>query len=449
MENLWNSRRFGDSVDVWEQIKDRLSTKLPWESYQSWVSRTSLAAWTGTSLTVAVPGAETKDWLEREYSTLIAACARDLGLTVTSLSYTLQNAVEPRSEDPARVNPETLFGPPTSQLNPRYSFDHFVVGSCNQFAHAAATAVATRPGRAYNPLLIYGGVGMGKTHLIHAVGHSLTSAFGTRVVYTTAERFMNQLITCIRTDRMPQFHQYYRSADILLVDDVQILAGKERTQEEFFHTFNELSDHQKQIVLSSDSPPKNIPNLVDRLRSRFEWGLIVDVQPPDLETKLAILDKRAETEGIRLPEQVRNFIAAKTKSNVRELEGAFVKLMAYSSVTESPITIEMARHVLRHLSGTHERKITIESVVKATGEHYGLQPHQLKHKTNQRQISFPRQVAMYIAKELTNASTPEIGRAFGGKHHTTVMHSVQKIERERLTDPDLNRAIQKIIDSFN
>jgi len=259
---------------------------------------------------------------------------------------------------------------------------------------------------------------------------------------------MNEMIACIRTDRMSQFHQHYRNADALLVDDIQVLAGRERTQEEFFHTFNELHEHGKQIVLSSDQPPKNVSGLMDRLRSRFEWGLMVDVQPPDLETKMAILDKKAEAEGIHLPEDVRIFIATKTKSNVRELEGALTKLLAYSSVASVPINIHMAQQVLRHLSHGNEKRVSIESIVRAVAEKFQLQPSQLKQKTNAREIAYPRQVAMYLVKDLTTASLPEIGRAFGGKHHTTVLHSVHKIERLRQKDPDLNKMIHSLTDSL-
>jgi chromosomal replication initiator protein len=335
-------------------------------------------------------------------------------------------------------------------LNPKFTFDTFVVGSCNQFAHAAAQAVATGPSKTYNPLFIYGGVGMGKTHLMHAIGRSLVDQHaGMRIIYTSSERFMNEMITCIKTDRMQLFHKHYRSADALLIDDIQILAGKERTQEEFFHTFNELFEHQKQIVISSDSPPKNTPGLVERLRSRFEWGLMVDVQPPDLETKMAILDMKAEMDGFTLPEEVRIYIATKTKSNVRELEGALIKLMAYSSVTDTPVTLQMAQQVLKHLTQGPERRITIESIVKAVAEKFSLQPSQLKQKTNERKIAYPRQIAMFLAKELTSASLPEIGRAFSGKHHTTVLHSVQKIDKLRQRDPDLNSLIHNLIDSIH
>jgi chromosomal replication initiator protein len=309
--------------------------------------------------------------------------------------------------------------------------------------------VATSPSRTYNPLFIYGGVGMGKTHLMHAIGRSLVDQHaGMRIIYTSSERFMNEMITCIKNERMQLFHRHYRSADVLLIDDIQFLSGKERTQEEFFHTFNDLFEHQKQIVISSDSPPKNTPGLVERLRSRFEWGLMVDVQPPDLETKMAILDKKAEMEGIKLPEEVRIFIATKAKSNVRELEGALIKLIAYSAVTDLPVTVTMAQQVLKHLTHGQERRISIETIIKAVAEKFALQPSQLKQKTNERKIAYPRQIAMYLAKELTPASLPEIGRTFSGKHHTTVLHSIQKIDRLRHQDQDLNNLLHSVIDSI-
>ncbi len=319
----------------------------------------------------------------------------------------------------------------SSALNPKFTFDSFVVGACNQFAHAAAKSVATNPSRSYNPLFLYGGVGMGKTHLMHAIGRELIDRHGAmRIIYTSSERFMNEMISCIRTERMQQFHQRYREADVLLIDDIQLLGNKERTQEEFFHTFNELHDHQKQIVISSDSPPKDIPGLLERLRSRFEWGLLADIQPPDLETKMAILDKKAEVEGVKLPDDVRTFMASKTKSNVRELEGALVKLIAYSSLTGTPINLQMAQQVLKHLVHVQDRRVTIDAIQKAVAEKFQIKQSQLKEKSNTKKIVYPRQVAMYLVKELTNASLPEIGRAFGGKHHTTVIHSINKIEKD-------------------
>lgn len=437
------------AMDLWEQIKERIAGQISSESYQNWVARTVFHRVDGGTLFVTAPNMATKEWLESEYSELIHSTvqALPLGLPLRQVRFELAGRSFGTADS---VSPEGLIASSSSQLNPKLTFEGFVVGSCNQFAHAAAKAVATMPSRSYNPLFIYGGVGMGKTHLMHAIGRALLDNFsGMRIVYTSSERFMNEMIACIKTDRMAMFHQHYRSADVLLVDDIQILAGKERTQEEFFHTFNELYDHQKQIVISSDSPPKNIPGLVERLRSRFEWGLIVDIQPPDLETKMAILDKKAETEGIDLPQDVRIFIATKTKSNVRELEGALIKLIAYSSVTNTPINMAMAQQTLKYLVHNQERKVSLESIIRLVAERFQLQPAQLKQKTNAHRITFPRQMAMYLIKELTHASLPEIGRAFGGKHHTTVLHSVQKIEDLRQKDPDLNRTLHSLIDSIH
>jgi chromosomal replication initiator protein len=440
-------------MNYWEQIKQRLSNELSAEAFQNWVSKTSLEQVEGEKLLVKVPNEFCKDWMEVEYRDKVQGAIRALSLPIREVVYQLANGhyvperPAPVEESPSPV--DLMFPTPFGQLNTRFTFDSFVVGSCNQFAHAASKAVATKPSRSYNPLFIYGGVGMGKTHLMHAIGSQLLTMYaGMRIVYTSSERFMNEMITCIKTERMPLFHQHYRTADVLLVDDIQILGGKERTQDEFFHTFNELFEHQKQIVISSDSSPKNIPGLVERLRSRFEWGLMVDVQPPDLETKMAILDKKAEAEGIRLPEDVRIFIATKTKSNVRELEGALVKLMAYSTMTGSPITLSMAQQMLKHLVQATERKVSIESIIRAVAEKFNIQPSQIKQKTNAHHISHPRQIAMYIVKDLTQASLPEIGRAFGGKHHTTVLHSIQKIEQERQKNPDLNKLIHSVTDSF-
>lgn len=433
-------------MNAWELIKQNLASRISAESFQSWLVKTSYQGANGDAITVGVPNEATRDWMEGEYADQVQAAIRDLGLPVRSVRYEVASSPMP----PAASNdPVADFQSGGVQLNAKFTFDSFVVGPCNQFAHAAAQAVATKPSRSYNPLFIYGGVGMGKTHLMHAIGRTLVQNYGgMRIVYTTSERFMNQMINCIKVERMAQFHQYYRNADVLLVDDVQILGNKERTQEEFFHTFNELYDHQKQIVLSSDSSPRNTPGLVERLRSRFEWGLMVDVQPPDLETKMAILDMKAESEGVRLPEDVRSFLATKTKSNVRELEGALVKLIAYSSVTGADISLPMAQQVLKHLTTGSDKRISIENVIRAVAEKFSLQPSQIKQKTNAANITYPRQIAMYLAKELTHSSLPEIGRAFGGKHHTTVLHSVQKIEALRQKDADLNRMLHSLSDSL-
>ncbi|HWZ30434.1 MAG TPA: chromosomal replication initiator protein DnaA [Bryobacteraceae bacterium] len=432
----------------WDQIKNRLSGKISSQAYQNWVMRTSFEGMDGATLQVSVPDQVTKDWMENEYGEDIRCSFRELNLRVDQVQYSVRPVQHTAPNENGSAEP--IFASAGGQINPKFRFENFVVGSCNQFAHAAARAVANTPSRSYNPLFIYGGVGVGKTHLMHAIGRELLDRYpGMRIVYTSSERFMNEMIGCFRSDRMPSFHRHYRSADVLLIDDIQILAGKERTQEEFFHTFNELFDHQKQIVISSDSAPKSTPNLTERLRSRFEWGLMVDIQPPDLETKMAILDKKSEMEGIALPEDVRSYIATKTKSNVRELEGALVKLIAYSEVTGSPITLAMAQQVLKYLIPNQERRITMDSVLRAVADKFSLQPAQLKQKTNARQIAYPRQVAMYLIKDLTQSSLPEIGRMFGGKHHTTVLHSVQKIEALRQRDPDLNRLIHSVIDTFH
>jgi len=439
-------------MNAWDSIKQRLSVQLSTESYQNWVATTSLLKIENNRLWVSVPDEATKEWMEKEYAGKVRTAVMDLKLGVDDICYQVNHckaAVALPSASASSSFREVVFQSPDSQLNPKFTFENFVVGSCNQFAHAAAKAVATMPSRSYNPLFIYGGVGMGKTHLMHAIGRALVNNFpGMRLAYTSGERFMNEMINCIKLDRLPLFHQHYRQADVLLIDDIHTLAGKERTQEEFFHTFNELYDHQKQIVISSDSSPKNIPGLVERVRSRFEWGLIVDIQPPDLETKMAILDKKAEAEHIELPADVRIWIATKTKSNVRELEGALIKLLASASVTGSPITLPMAQQALKYLIHPQERKVTIDLIQRTVAEKFSLQPAQLKQKTNAHNISFPRQIAMYITKELTSASLPEIGRAFGGKHHTTVLHSIQKVETMRQRNPDFNQLIQSIIDSI-
>ena len=448
-------------MNIWARIKEEIAKAISQESFENWFADTILLREDIDRLFVRVPNESARAWMEQEYSETVKLAIERLHLPIRTVIYEAANANPgPFSTNSASDNNshgassysqgDLPFQAPMTQMNSKFNFKNFVVGSCNQFAHAAAMAVATRPSQSYNPLFIYGGVGMGKTHLMHAIGRHLLENFrDMKVVYTSSERFMNEMIQCIRTDRMREFHQHYRTADVLLVDDVQILGGKERTQEEFFHTFNELYDHQKQIVLSSDSPPKQTSGLVERLRSRFEWGLMVDVQPPDLETKIAILDRKAEEQGIELPEDVRVFIATKTKSNMRELEGALIKLGAYSSVTQSPITLAMATQVLKHIVAGQDRRISIDSIIKVVGEHFQLTPAQIKQKSNARSISYPRQVAMYLAKDLTTSSLPEIGKAFGGKHHTTVLHSIGKIESLRQNDVDLNKLIHRLSDSIH
>jgi chromosomal replication initiator protein len=335
-------------------------------------------------------------------------------------------------------------------LNPKYTFQTFVVGSCNQFAHAASQAIAESPGKTYNPLYIYGGVGLGKTHLMHAAGHEIKARNRhLRLSYISAEKFMNELINAIRYDKAQTFREKYRSIDVMLMDDIQFMAGKERTQEEFFHTFNALYDGQKQIVISSDCPPREIPTLEERLHSRFEWGLIADMEPPDLETKVAILKRKADLDGVALPDDVAFFIASKVKSNIRELEGSLVRLVAISSLRGVPISKMLAQDAIRNIAEDDQPTgITIEQIQQVVSAHYHLRVDELNSKNNSRHIAVPRQVAMYLCKRLTKHSFPEIGREFGGKHHTTVIHSVEKIEGLVLKDQNFHRVVSDLMDNL-
>jgi chromosomal replication initiator protein len=357
---------------------------------------------------------------------------------------------EPATANLAAVTQAKLdFESANHQLNPRYTFDTFIVGASNQFAHAAAVAVAEQPSKSYNPLFLYGGVGLGKTHLMQAIGHSLKRRNPSlRLTYISAEKFTNEVIAAIRFERQAAFRDRFRNMDVLMVDDIQFIARAERTQEEFFHTFNALYDQQKQIVISSDCPPKEISSIEERLRSRFEWGLIADIQMPDLETKIAILQKKADNERMQIPDDVAEYIARSIKSNIRELEGALIRLMAFASLTGAEINLNTAQQVLKNIIETQEKKVTIEQIQKRVGEHFGLRAQDLKVRSNSKVIAFPRQVAMFLVKQLTSASLPEIGRQFGGKHHTTVLHSIHKIENLRQVDKDLNKTINRLLDSF-
>jgi len=437
----------GDNTNPWLQIKRQLERKLSVESYENWIARTDYAGADGRTLLVSAPDANTIAYLQDEYTHQIDATARSLALGFDRVQFVVKSASQTPGQ-PGSISEQLPEIESPITLNPNFTFSTFVVGACNQFAHAAAQAVADAPSRRYNPLYLYGGVGMGKTHLMHAIGRSLLNSGHTRIIYTTSERFTNEVVSGIKFGKMSQLRDRYRQADILLIDDIQSLGTRDRTQEEFFHTFNELHEAQKQIVISSDCPPKDIHGLVDRLRSRFEWGLMADIAPPDLETRMAILERKAELQGAVVAPEILAFIAEKTKSNVRELEGALLKLLAYSSLTHTNITLTMARQVLRHLLEKTEKKITIDAVQKAVAERYGIKPAQLREKSNRKEIVTPRQVAMFLVKELTSASLPDIGRAFGGKHHTTVLHSIEKIRQLRSADPDLNKLINNVTDSF-
>jgi chromosomal replication initiator protein len=442
-----------DHRTPWDLIKQQLESELSTESYENWIARTRFGAIDGKTMVVVAPDEPTVSWLNEEFSLRIQAQARALRLGIEQVVFEAEPDRRIQNGGASRnvINGDAPGAEGTDSpvlLNPRFTFDSFVVGACNQFAHAAAQAVAMNPSRQYNPLYIYGGVGMGKTHLMHAIGRALVARGRMRIIYTTSERFTNEVVSGIKHGKMPQLREKFRSADVLLIDDIQSLGSKDRTQEEFFHTFNDLHESMKQIVISSDCPPKEIPGLVERLRSRFEWGLMADIQPPDLETKMAILQKKAELDSIDLPNEVCAFVANQTKSNVRELEGALLKLSAFSELTKTPITIQMAKNVLRHLFDRQEKRITIETIQKSVADKFGVRAAQLKEKSNRKDIVMPRQVAMFLCKELTQASLPEIGRAFGGKHHTTVIHSVNKIQNDRQNDPELNKLINTLLDAL-
>jgi chromosomal replication initiator protein len=438
---------------IWDEVLGRIENKVNRYSYFTWFRQTSFVADDGSRITVRVADPLVVDWLTKHYAGVINEALAEVGRAGTTLDFLQDSAGEPPAppalgpaldEANAPPNPVDLAG-----LSPRYSFDTFIVGSSNQFAHAACRAVAEAPSRSYNPLFLYGGVGLGKTHLMHAIGqYVLTHSPGLKLTYISAERFMNEVINAIRYDRILEFRERYRGVDVLLVDDIQFIVGKERTQTEFFHTFNALHDAQKQIVLSSDCPPHQISELEERLRSRFEWGLIADLQAPDLETKIAILKRKAEGEGVPLPDDVALYIAGRIKSNVRELEGSLVRLLAYASLTGRDISMTLAQEVLRDVLRSDERAVTIDMIQKFVADYYQLKLVDLKSRNNSKSIAMPRQVAMYLCKALTRASLPEIGKSFGGKHHSTVIHSIRKVEDLRKRDATFNSVINTLTESF-
>jgi chromosomal replication initiator protein len=442
---------------IWDLILSRIETKVNRHSFHTWFKPTSFSADSGQTITVRVPNPLFKDWLLKHYSVVLAEALAEVRRADAKVQFLPDGATEPIEPTPAEVTTlavstdEPLTAPPTTLagLNPRYTFDTFVVGPSNQFAHAACRAVAEAPSRSYNPMFIYGGVGLGKTHLMHAVGHYvLEHDLGLKLTYISSERFMNEMINAVRYDRILEFRERYRSVDVLLVDDIQFVSGKEGTQTEFFHTFNALYDAQKQIVLSSDRPPHEIPALEERLRSRFEWGLIADIQPPDLETKVAILKKKAENEVVPLPDNVAIYIAGRIKSNVRELEGSLVRLIAYASLTGHEISLELAQDVLKNVLEQDEKAVTIESIQKFVSDYYQLKISELKSRNNSKSIAMPRQIAMYLCKSLTHASLPEIGRSFGGKHHSTVIHSIKKVDDMRKRDGNFNNLLNSFLESI-
>ncbi len=455
------------ALNPWLQILAALEKKVIRQSFETWLKPTRYSHAAGRTLYVRVPSKEFQH-IGDKYGDLIQEAIDLQSLEFDDVCFvTVEEdpSIPPQRKDggfpplpahapsaPSSRSPEqTRFDWSTAaQLNPRYTFDNFVIGNGNQFARAAALAVAERPSRAYNPLFLYGGVGMGKTHLMHAIGHEVKRRQpSTSICYVSAEKFTNEMITSLRNDRMTSFRDRFRSVDVLLIDDIQFIAQKERTQEEFFHTFNALHESMKQIVIASDRPPKELAEIEDRLRSRFEWGLIADIQPPDLETKVAILQKKAESEQVQLPIDVALFIASNVRTNVRELEGAMTRLIAWCNLNRTEITLATTQQCLKQFIDMQVRKITIESIQRAVAEQFGMKVSDLKQKNNSRNVVVPRQIAMYLAKQMTEASLPEIGRQFGNKHHTTVMHSISKIDELRRTDKDLQRTLNKLQELLN
>jgi chromosomal replication initiator protein len=420
--------------ELWDEALSVIRNRISRQSFEAWFRPLSLGAVEDHRIHVLLPNRFFKEWFEEHYLGLLRSALEDLMFTKVEVVLLLP---EKEAAAAALVREEPVQHRASrrprdaAQFNPKYSFDSFVVGSSNQFAHAACLAVAEQLSRAYNPLFIYGGVGLGKTHLLHAIGHlALQRNPRIKVSYVSSEKFTNDLINAIRFDATVEFRNRYRSLDLLLIDDIQFIAGKERTQEEFFHTFNDLYDSSKQLVISSDSLPREIPTLEERLRSRFEWGLIADIQPPDLETKAAILRKKAQAEGVRLPDEVSLFIAKHAKSNIRELEGSLVRLVAHASFTGREVSLELAQEVLKDLTAEQQRLPTIPSIQKAVADFYGVRVEDLRSRGRNKSIVLPRQVAMYLCREIVKASLPDIGEGFGGKDHSTVIHACEKVKRK-------------------
>lgn len=417
---------------IWNQVLQSLAEEIDASSFDIWFSNVKFETVRNGRVYISVPNSLTKEWIESRYLDNLQNKLRSLTSQEIELFLNTESQIEKNGMFPA--------------LNHKYTFDTFVVGNSNRFAHAACYAVGESPSKAYNPLFIYGGVGLGKTHLMQAIGHHIIKKRpGYTVVYVSSEQFTNELIGSIKDDNMAGFRNRYRGVDVLLVDDIQFLAGKERTQEEFFHTFNTLYESDKQVVISSDRPPRNIPTLEDRLRSRFEWGLITDIQPPDLETRVAILRKKAQTENYNIPYDILDYIANYIDSNIRELEGALVRLVAYSTITNKPLDMTTASEALKDiLPPPQPKKITIESIQKAVSTFYGIEISELLSKKRNKHVVYPRQIAMYLCRRLTDASFPQIGEQFGGRDHTTVMHANEKIERDLQTDRELAAAVNDL-----
>ncbi|MFE8704073.1 chromosomal replication initiator protein DnaA [Cytobacillus sp. FJAT-54145] len=442
-------------ADLWNNALANIEKKISKPSFDTWLKSTKAHSLQGDMLTITAPNEFARDWLEERYSGLISGILYDITGEELGVKFIIpQNQNEQEVDLP--LPPKTVKKDddqpelPLNMLNPKYTFDTFVIGSGNRFAHAASLAVAEAPAKAYNPLFIYGGVGLGKTHLMHAIGHYVIDHNpAAKVVYLSSEKFTNEFINSIRDNKTVEFRNKYRSVDVLLIDDIQFLAGKEQTQEEFFHTFNTLHEESKQIVISSDRPPKEIPTLEDRLRSRFEWGLITDITPPDLETRIAILRKKAKAEGLDIPNEVMLYIANQIDSNIRELEGALIRVVAFSSLINKDINADLAAEALKDIIPSSKPKvITILDIQKVVGEHFNVKLEDFKAKKRTKSVAFPRQIAMYLSRELTDFSLPKIGEEFGGRDHTTVIHAHEKISKLMQTDSQLQRQMKDINESL-
>jgi len=431
--------------DVWKESLSAIESEISKQSFDSWFKLLKLEAIEGDLAYLSIPNRFIGEWLKEHYYQLLE---QKLQQATKQPELKVQFVIQQTHGEQTTVPPKATHDKPKAptHLNSRYTFETFVVGASNQFAHAACRAVAEAPARAYNPLFIYGGVGLGKTHLLNAVGNGVYHKHPqTKIAYLSSEQFTNEVINSIRYDKMLEFRSKYRNMDILLVDDIQFIAGKERTQEEFFHTFNTLYEAHKQIVISSDRFPKEMPTIEERLRSRFEWGLIADLQPPDLETKIAILNKKADTDGIHLPNEVALFLAANIKTNIRELEGSLIRLGAFSSLTGQQVTIDLAKKVLRDTISERKRFITIDEIQKVVAERFNIKPTEMRAKSRAKNIVHPRQIAMHLGRELTELSFPEIGRHFGGRDHTTVIHACKQIERMKEQEPPLRQLLEGLI----
>lgn len=437
--------------DLWGKTLNVIEKKISKPSFETWLKSTKAIALNKNTLIVEAPNDFAREWLDGNYKEILTEILYELIGENMSLKFVIPESnmddpimVSPANKKPAK--PKVITDSAQHMLNPKYTFETFVIGSGNRFAHAASLAVAEAPAKAYNPLFIYGGVGLGKTHLMHAIGHYVLEHNPmAKVVYLTSEKFTNEFINSIRDNRPDDFRNKYRNVDILLIDDIQFLAGKESTQEEFFHTFNTLHEENKQIIISSDRPPREIPTLEDRLRSRFEWGLITDITPPDLETRIAILRKKAKADGLDIPNEVMLYIANQIDSNIRELEGALIRVVAYSSLENKDINADLAAEALKSIiPSSKPRVITIQDIQRVVGEQFGVKLEDFSAKKRTKSIAFPRQIAMYLSRELTDFSLPKIGEEFGGRDHTTVIHAHEKISNLIKTDPQFQKQIQEL-----